>query len=432
MMRLLNDILDLSKIEAGQLDVVEEPYDLHHALQACGKLLGPGAAQKRLALKIRVADDVPVMVSGDAFRVRQIVLNLLGNAIKFTEAGSVHLSATVVDGYIAITIRDTGIGISTERQASIFDEFVQADQTIARRYGGTGLGLAISNRLAGLMGGRILLESRPGEGTTVTLLLPAKAAHDASRPAGSIEAARLPSTRPSRVLLAEDHDVNQILVGSMLAHGGHEVVIVSDGAAAVAAVQDSEASGERFDVVLMDMQMPGMDGLTATRAIRAGERRGDARLPIIALTANAFAADVEAGREAGCDDHIAKPVSMQVLLATIGRWSRAPEPREESPVAEDRPRPRFTPSAAADAKYRTHRAMALGQVDMLVRSGAFEDAEVVTLAEALHKLAGTAGMFGERALGDAASELEEGLRSWSAEERAVHMAAAVDKLREAA
>ena len=216
MMKLLNDILDLSKIEAGQLDVVAEPFDLPHALRACGKLLGPSAAQKRLGFAVTVADDVPRTILGDALRVRQIVLNLLGNAIKFTEHGDIALAAHVatIDGEqrLVIAVRDTGIGIAPERQGSIFEEFVQADHSITRRYGGSGLGLAISNRLARLMGGRIDLESRPGQGTTVTVQLPAVAAEkpvesDQPSPAET----RRRAGRPARVLLAEDHEVNQLL-----------------------------------------------------------------------------------------------------------------------------------------------------------------------------------------------------------------------------
>jgi PAS domain S-box-containing protein len=330
MMKLLNDILDLSKIEAGQLDVVTEPFDLPHALRSCSKLLGPSAAQKHLGFKIMIADDVPPMVMGDALRVRQIVLNLLGNALKFTERGEVALTAYLakIDGVqrLMISVSDTGIGIAPERQASIFEEFVQADHSITRRYGGSGLGLAISNRLARLLGGCIDLESRPGRGTTVTLQLPAvvaeKGADFAQLPAAGL---RRMTQQTCRVLLAEDHEVNQLLVRAMLAQKGHDVTVVSDGLQAVDEVRRSVADGAPFDLVLMDMQMPVMDGLAATRAIRATEQSGDGRLPIVALTANAFASDLEVCRAAGMDDHVAKPVSMEALLLAVDRWSRSPQ-----------------------------------------------------------------------------------------------------------
>ena len=437
MMKLLNDILDLSKIEAGQLDVVAEAFDLPHALRACGKLLGPSAAQKRLCFDVEIADDVPRMVIGDALRVRQIVLNLLGNAIKFTEHGSVQVSARMVDEeggapWVAIAVQDTGIGISPERQGSIFEEFVQADHSITRRYGGTGLGLAISNRLAVLMGGRIILESRAGRGTKVTLLLPAQAAERLADVSGaSVGAAPRALERPARVLLAEDHEVNQLLVRAMLAHGGHTVVLAADGAAAVDAVRRSIVNATPFDMAFMDMQMPVMDGLAATRAIRTLERAGERRLPIVALTANAFASDLEACREAGMDDHVAKPVSMEALLGAVDRWSQAgaSEPAETAPTP---PKRSFRPSAAAQAKYAEHRAETLAQVDELMQRGTFADDELHSVAELLHKLAGTAGMFGETLLGDRASALEEGLETWPSDERAARLADAVAGLREAA
>ncbi len=431
MMKLLNDILDLSKIEAGQLDVVAEPFDLPHAVRACGKLLAPSAAQKHLAFDVTVADDVPRFVVGDGLRVRQVVLNLVGNAIKFTADGSVALSVQLTeDGgepWLAITVRDTGIGIAPDRQSAIFEEFVQADHSITRRYGGTGLGLAISNRLATLMGGRILVDSVVGQGTAVTLMLPAAIAHTQPAPVPEPATPQSRSVRPSRVLLAEDHEVNQLLVRAMLAHGGHAVVLVEDGQAAVDAVRDSLSTDTPFDLVLMDMQMPVLDGLAATRAIRAFETEGQRRLPIVALTANAFAADLESCRAAGMDDHVAKPVSMEALLAAVDRWSRPAAAHQACPPAA-----KFQPSAAVRGKYAEHRARTLEHVDALVRRGTFTDAELQDAAELLHKLAGTAGMFGETALGDRASELEDGLTEWSDDERPARIVAGAALLRNAA
>ncbi|WP_267397690.1 MULTISPECIES: PAS domain S-box protein [unclassified Sphingomonas] len=442
MMKLLNDILDLSKIEAGQLDVVSEPFDLHHALRSCGKLLGASAAQKRLGLAVRIADDVPRVVLGDALRVRQIVLNLLGNAVKFTEHGEVALGARVAEiggeQQLVIAVSDTGIGIAPERQGSIFEEFVQADHSITRRYGGTGLGLAISNRLARLMGGRIDLNSRPGQGTTVTLQLPAVAGEMVAvsdKPV--ITGATRLSQRAARVLLAEDHEVNQLLVRAMLAQGGHDVTVVADGQQAVDEVRQSVANGTPFDLIFMDMQMPVMDGLAATQAIRGSEQTGDRRLPIIALTANAFASDLEACRAAGMDDHVAKPVSMEALLLAVDRWARLADTQAAVPadLATSHPPARktsFRPSAAAQAKYAAHRARTLEHVEALIWRGTFAEDELESASELLHKLAGTAGMFGEAALGNRASEFEEGLLAWPVGERAARILAAAQQLREAA
>ncbi|WP_158638008.1 PAS domain S-box protein [Sphingomonas ginsenosidivorax] len=431
MMKLLNDILDLSKIEAGQLDVVAEPFDLPHAVRACGKLLAPGAAQKHLAFDVTVADDVPRFVIGDGLRVRQVVLNLVGNAIKFTAQGSVALCVELTEDHgepwLAITVRDTGIGIAPDRQSAIFEEFVQADHSITRRYGGTGLGLAISNRLATLMGGRILVDSVVGQGTAVTLMLPAAIARTQPTPTPDSSTPPHTSAAPSRVLLAEDHEVNQLLVRAMLAHGGHSVVLVQDGQAAVDAVRESVAAGTPFDLVLMDMQMPVMDGLAATRAIRAAEPAGQRRLPIVALTANAFAADLDSCRAAGMDDHVAKPVSMEALLAAVDRWSRPATTQPTCPPAA-----KFQPSAAVRDKYAEHRARTLEHIDTLVRRGTFTDAELEDAAGLLHKLAGTAGMFGETALGDRASELEDGMSDWPEDERSARIVAGAALLRNAA
>lgn len=433
MMKLLNDILDLSKIEAGQLDVIAEPFDLPHAVRACGKLLGPSALQKSLAFEVSVADDVPRAILGDGLRLRQVVLNLLGNAIKFTERGSVSLAVELVeqDGtpWLAVAVRDTGIGIAPDRQNSIFDEFVQADHSITRRYGGTGLGLAISNRLATLMGGRIAVDSIVGTGTTVTLLLPVIVANiPVAPPSDQAEPAPLRTGKPSRVLLAEDHEVNHLLVRAMLAHGGHEVVLVENGLDAVDAVRNSIATDTPFDLVFMDMQMPIMDGLAATRAIRAMEAAGGRRLPIVALTANAFVSDLENCREAGMDDHVAKPVSMECLLTAVDRWSQP----TVVPAIVHRPAAKFRPSAAVQNKYDGHRALTLEHVDALIRRGTFTDEELEGAAALLHKLAGTAGMFGETALGDRASELEEGMNAWPEAERATRVTASALLLRQAA
>ncbi|RZL28417.1 MAG: response regulator, partial [Sphingomonas sp.] len=437
MMKLLNDILDLSKIEAGQLDVVTEPFDLPHAIKACGKLLTPSALQKQLSFAIVVEDKVPQMILGDALRIRQIVLNLLGNAIKFTEQGGVTVTVSIDDRMpeprLLIKVADTGIGIAPERQASIFEEFVQADHSITRRYGGTGLGLAISNRLAKLMGGDITLMSVPGSGTTVTVSLPVNTA--ALKPA--LPKAAQPTVtvapRPARILLAEDHEVNQLLVRAMLARGGHDVTIVVDGQAAVDAIRASNGVGTPYDLVFMDMQMPVMDGLAATRAIRAMESPQNARLPIIALTANAFSADLDTCREAGMDDHVAKPVAMETLLAAVARWSghtaEAEAAAEAVILAPVRVKTRFKPSASAQAKYDAHRAATLAMIEGLSCASVVSDADMAAVATMLHKLAGTAGMFDQAALGDEASVLEDHILTWPEHDRQAGFLKAAESLR---
>lgn len=327
MLRLLNDILDLSKIDAGQMQIAHEPVDLRHALRGCAKLMAPLAEQKGLALVTTVDAGLPARIEGDGLRLRQVVLNLLGNAVKFTERGEVRLDVGTRhradgSGWIEIAVRDTGIGIAPERQQAVFDKFAQADATTSHRYGGTGLGLTISAQLARMMGGEIAVESAPGIGTTFFLRVPLVTLAAPAAPAPPI-APRIPASQdhaPPRVLLAEDHEINQLLATAMLERLGALVTLAPDGAAALAAVEAADAS---FDLVLMDMQMPVMDGLEATRALRDAGHDA-ARLPIVALTANAYADDVALCLAAGMQAHLAKPLRLADLQAVLDRWARRP------------------------------------------------------------------------------------------------------------
>jgi PAS domain S-box-containing protein len=337
MMRLLNDILDLSKIDAGQMQIAAEPVDLRHALRGCAKLMAPLATQKGLALDCHVADALPARVEGDGLRLRQIVLNLLGNAVKFTETGGVTLTAGVLHadgrGWMEVEVRDTGIGIAPERQAAVFDHFVQSDARVARSYGGTGLGLSISAQLARMMGGTLTLNSVPGQGSSFFLRVPLVAL-DAPAPAPAPEPVRAaPSVGSAlRVLLAEDHEINQMLATAMLARLGALPVVAPDGAAAIAAVERADAQGTPFDLVLMDMQMPVLDGLEATRRLRASGRDADT-LPIVALTANAYADDIDLCLAAGMQAHLAKPLRMDDLRAVLERWGRSAAPDAAATLA---------------------------------------------------------------------------------------------------
>ncbi|UYY57512.1 ATP-binding protein [Sphingomonas sp. S2-65] len=409
MMRLLNDILDLSKIEAGQMQIAPERVDLRHALRNCFKLMLPAAEQKGLRLCFDVAPELPGHVHIDGLRLRQIVLNLLANAVKFTERGEVTFRARHAEGEagidpgtLEIAVSDTGVGIAPERLSAIFEQFVQAENSTAQRFGGTGLGLAISNQLAALMGGGLSVESTTGTGTTFLLRLPLRevAAPDA-------QAAPTPTptpgvaARPLQVLLAEDHDVNQMLMQAMLAQLGHRVRVVEDGARAVAAVREARDAGAPFDLVLMDMQMPVMDGLEATRVLRA---EGEA-LPILALTANAYADDVAACLAVGMQAHLAKPVQLTQLAAAIGQWTPA------VPAAAVLAKPKPLIDASLQARYDSRKAELLALAERIGAGGAFADDEIAELRAELHKLAGSAAMFRERALGDRAAELEDALES---------------------
>jgi CheY-like chemotaxis protein/anti-sigma regulatory factor (Ser/Thr protein kinase) len=271
------------------------------------------AAEKGLRLTADVAADLPEALRGDALRLRQVLTNLVGNAIKFTAAGGVTLAAAAADApdgvRLHLTVRDTGIGIEPAAQARIFDAFEQADGSTTRRFGGTGLGLAISRRLIDMMGGRVWVESAPGAGSAfhVEVVLPR-----AARPAEHAAAAPAPARRRLRILLAEDHPVNQKVATRMLERDGHAVTVVGDGPAAVAA-----AAADEFDVVLMDVQMPEMDGLEATRAIRRHEAGGRLRVPIVAMTAHAMDGDRERCLAAGMDAYVSKPIDRTRLAAVL-------------------------------------------------------------------------------------------------------------------
>ncbi|HEU0066814.1 MAG TPA: ATP-binding protein, partial [Sphingomonas sp.] len=323
MMRLLNDILDLSKVEAGEMKVAAEPFELAHTLRGCLQLMTPATVQKGLTLNCDIADALPVMVVGDGLRLRQIVLNLLGNAAKFTARGSITLRAAPAQGpegpQMVIAVADTGIGIAPDRQAAIFAQFVQADAGTAATYGGTGLGLAISVHLARAMGGDLRLESVPGVGTTFFLTLPLIASTSSApvrAPGGAApDAGR---AAPMRVLVAEDNGVNQMLITAMLKQMNCRIDIAPDGRDAVAKATAARDRDDPYALVFMDMQMPFMDGLEATRAIRAAGLSAGA-LPVVALTANAYPDDIAACEAAGMQAHLAKPIKLADLQDAIGR-----------------------------------------------------------------------------------------------------------------
>jgi signal transduction histidine kinase/CheY-like chemotaxis protein len=323
LLRILNDILDYSKLEAGQLTLENLAFSPAALTQNIASTLEPRATTKGLRLTGTGDADLPPALLGDAGRIRQVLLNLAANAMKFTETGSVtietHCTKRSADtARIVWVVRDTGIGIAAEKIAGLFQEFTQADNSITRRFGGTGLGLAISKRIIDQMGGTITVESVEGEGTSfrfevsfpITNALPAESQDESDVPQ-RLKAALQRLGRPLRVLVAEDNATNQFVVAQLLKHLDIRVDVAENGSEAVALVKSAS-----FDMILMDMQMPEMDGLEATRTIR---KLGGAfaTLPIIALTANAFAEDVVACREAGMDDFVAKPINKNTLLSKI-------------------------------------------------------------------------------------------------------------------
>jgi PAS domain S-box-containing protein len=318
LMGVINDLLDFSKIEAGRLTLESIEFDLSALLKEVIELYVPRADAKNLGLRLERGDTLPAWVRGDPLRVRQVLLNLLDNAIKFTHAGEVRLIAASIDdrdGWLRISVRDSGIGMNEETQGRVFQAFSQADGSVSRKYGGTGLGLTICRQLAELMGGELTLESAPGKGSTFKLELPLPAAQ---APGQALDGAKPDTLRfPGvTVLVAEDNPVNQKLIRFMLEDLGVEVRMVSDGKAAY-----DMATGTGIDLVLMDCQMPEWDGLTTTRAIREREdRERRPRLPVVALTANAMADFAETCRDAGMDDYLTKPMRQEDLAETLSRW----------------------------------------------------------------------------------------------------------------
>lgn len=329
LLNLINNLLDLAKIESGRFELEQTEFRLDEVVQRSVELVAPKAHDKGLTIEVRMAPDVMLARVGDPARLQQILLNLLSNSVKFTEQGSVAIGIASGGGpSVAITVTDTGIGIPREKLASVFRDFTQVDASTARRYGGTGLGLGIVQRLVELMGGRIGVESTPGKGTTFRLSLNLPLGRDVpvEAPAKMTPAPQmLQNEARKRILIAEDSLDNQILMRAYFERTPYFVEFASDGREAV----DLFLSG-RFDMILMDVQMPVMDGWSAVRAIRALEReRGGVPIPIIALSARAQAADEATSREAGCQQHLTKPVSRQKLFEAI-RQCQPPEGPPES------------------------------------------------------------------------------------------------------
>ncbi len=312
LLSLMNAILDVAKIDAGKLILEQRPFRPDEVVKGALAVVTPAAAARGLELRQNLAGDLPQMVVGDAPRLRQVLLNLLSNAVKFTERGYVAVDASLSGRSgdlteLRFSVRDTGIGIPAEMQEAVFQPFTQADSSTTRRYGGTGLGLSICRRLVALMEGQLQLKSEPQCGSTFsfTVRLPIAAVAESPAPATDC---RLPrSQRRLRILVAEDNPINQKVALRLLERMGHQVDTAWDGQQAVAAVEQTE-----YDLVLMDCQMPNMDGYAATRAIRRLER--GRQLPIVAMTANAMPDDRQRCLEAGMDGFLAKPVSTRHLF----------------------------------------------------------------------------------------------------------------------
>jgi len=315
LLAVLNDVLDLSKIEAGKLELVEQDFDLDRVAQGALDGFKAMADGKDLTLTVEAAPGVAGAWRGDCDRLRQILANLLSNAIKFTPAGGVRVRfETPASGGLRMVVADTGVGIPPAKIATLFEKFTQVDSSTTRQFGGTGLGLAICRELAQLMGGQISVESEVGKGSTFVVELPLKRSDQAAA-AHTVDAAPSAARPNLRVLAAEDNVVNQKVLKAIIEPMDVDLSIVADGESAVEAWR-----GGAFDLILMDIQMPGMDGIEAARTIRTAEHvDGRPRTPILALTANALVHQVEEYLAAGMDGHVAKPIEIAKLYEAMSR-----------------------------------------------------------------------------------------------------------------
>jgi PAS domain S-box-containing protein len=349
LLMLINNVLDLSKIESGQMQVEKVRCSPHEMIAATIAILRVPAQERRLMLEYFWKSEIPDSIETDPARLRQILMNLVGNAIKFTEVGSVQVAARIVHGdsaqghapQLVIDVIDTGVGIDSQAAQRIFDPFVQADSSITRRFGGTGLGLSISRRLARLMDGDLVVSSEVGRGSIFTLTVPTgslagvrlaqRAQADVAPSSPKLDQRKLPTLPPCRILLVEDGATNRKLITLVLERAGASVRCAENGQAGLDAI-----AGEPFDVVLMDMQMPVMDGYTATRELRRTGRT----LPVIALTAHAMAGDEKKCREAGCSGYLTKPIDRaQVIAAVAAALSGAEIPVSHKGFAAIQKRP---------------------------------------------------------------------------------------------
>ncbi|MGI8809399.1 MAG: BREX system ATP-binding domain-containing protein [Acidimicrobiales bacterium] len=427
---VINDILDFSKIEAGKLELEDVDVDPRHLVDDVVQLLAPGASAKGLALVGTCSSDVPGRLRGDPGRLRQILVNLTSNAVKFTERGEVVVrvdqigTATGDWSTVQFEVSDTGIGIDPADQGHILEPFSQADASTTRRYGGTGLGLAICRQLAELMGGSISLESRPGHGSTFRVVVPLGRQRGVAEPMAPFTAlgsVRVPVVddspvapaasavapgrphRRGRVLVVEDNATNQMVASGLLSRLGYDVEIVSDGRQAVAAVASSD-----YATVLMDCNMPVMDGYAATAAIRRQEAAG-AHIPIVAMTASAMVGDRERCLAAGMDDYVPKPVSLGELDRVLSRWR------------EDGGAPAEAPEAIAVDQLASLRALDDGGTFLAAVVDSFLTSSVVSLQElaaaadsgdadalsrAAHRFKGEAAIVGAAPLASLCEDLE--------------------------
>ncbi|MBX3235031.1 MAG: PAS domain S-box protein [Nitrospiraceae bacterium] len=419
LLHLVTDLLDFSRIESGRMSLERKPFDLRQVVDRTIQLMGPRADEKRLTLSAHVADDLPHMIQGDAFRLHQVLLNLIANALKFTSQGYISVKATPVDGErdsprFRLSVSDSGIGIPPDQLERIFDRFTQVDSAASRQHGGVGLGLAICKRLVELMNGRIWAENNQGGSTFFVELplIPAAAteavAGDGSHALPAAPTVTAPTAAPSpglHILVAEDSAESRELIHYYFQGTAHRVETVIDGDEAV-----SRYCAENYDLVLMDLQMPGMDGFTATRRIRAWEiAQGRTATPIIALTANAFREAADQSAAAGCTGFLTKPIARELLLSTIARYRPSSTPSGTVVTAgqpSERPWNEVTQRIDQEIKDRRPQFLKYRRKDLATLQDAAARGEYETIALLGHRMKGLSGSYGFPEIGAIGRRLE--------------------------
>jgi PAS domain S-box-containing protein len=421
LLSLINDILDYSKIEAGRMELKAESFDLPACLEAVLKEQEVLARDKGLSLALEIASDVPRDIRGDGLRLRQVLRNLVNNAVKYTDQGGVTLRAARLGETVGpagegrrvvlrLTVTDTGVGIPADQQAAIFESFTQVDGGLTKRQAGTGLGLAICRLLAGLMGGEVRMESAPGRGSAFWLECPFAVAAAAPRPQEPALPSRMGALPPLSILLVEDNRINRVFATDLLESRGHRVVAAENGRAALEYLATSPV-----DVVLMDIQMPVMDGLAATRAIRAGHMGIDPVVPVIGLSAYALDHERERFLAAGLDDYIVKPIDVELFFEAVRRvlagHGRPPTMAAGAVVGSKG----VLDTAALFTRYRNKAGLLIRVGREFIRSvpeqlaamdAALRDGDMRVCERVAHTLKGNAAMFGAMAMREAAAALE--------------------------
>ena len=425
LLRIINDVLDFSKLESNAVELENIAFDFHELLSYATEIVAPRARAKALDLEVSFAPDVPRFIKADAGRVRQVLINLLGNAVKFTEHGTVRLRASVTAGErVRIEVADTGIGIAPHQMSRLFQRFSQVDASISRRFGGSGLGLAISKKLVERMGGAIGVESTLGQGSTFWFELPLVSAHESEANVCEIDSwpARVEEARayleglgrPLRLLVVEDNATNLLVATSVLARYNIRPDIAGNGLEAVEAVRHS-----RYDVILMDVHMPQMDGFEATRTIRSFPGP-ESKTPIIALTANAFKGDVERSLAAGMNGHVGKPFKAPELIVAVAAVMRGRGTGNLSaaPALAPQDAPAFDAATTEEFRADSGEAALHLLLDTFLSDTAEKLEQLASLAgnaptqdaiRLVHSLKGAGAMAGARALAKMAAQMEQGL-----------------------